>query len=125
MYTDHHLLPAKATLPLKVQMLTGQTCEVCINWMTLSRQNDQVHDSTTCRCCKAQASSTLLSAAALVQQNRLNGLKAYLLISVHEVHNTIVVVVVVHILGCVDWQHEVVGAEPVPLSVCVTEDTRL
>ena len=35
------------------------------------------------------------------------------------------VVVVVHILGRIDWQHQVVGSQPVPLGVCVTENTRL
>ncbi len=49
----------------------------------------------------------------------------HLLISVHEVHDSIVVVVVVHVLGCIHWQHQVVGPQPIPLSVGVTEDTCL
>ena len=50
---------------------------------------------------------------------------ADLLISVHEVHDAIMVVVVMHILGCIHWQHQVVGPQPVTLCVSVTEDTSL
>ena len=49
----------------------------------------------------------------------------HLLVSVHEVHDAVMVVVVVHILGCIHGQHEVVGSQPIPLCVSVTEDTRL
>ena len=49
----------------------------------------------------------------------------HLLISVHEVHDSIMVVVVVHVLGCIHRQHEVVGPQPIPLGVSVTEDTCL
>ena len=51
--------------------------------------------------------------------------KPHLLVSVHEVHDAIMVVVVVHVLGCIHGQHQVVGAQPIPLCVSVTEDTRL
>lgn len=50
---------------------------------------------------------------------------AHLLISVHEVHNTIMMVVVVHVLGCIHRQHQVVGSQPIPLCVSITEDTCL
>lgn len=49
----------------------------------------------------------------------------HFLIPVHEVHGAIVVVVVVRTLGCVDWQHEVVGSQPVSLCVSIAEDTGL
>ncbi len=49
----------------------------------------------------------------------------HLLISVHEVHDSIVVVVVVHILGCIHRQHQVVGSQPIPLGISVAEDTCL
>ena len=51
--------------------------------------------------------------------------QSHLLISVHEVHNTIMVVVVVHVLGCIHRQHQVVGSQPIPLCVSVTENTCL
>jgi hypothetical protein len=44
---------------------------------------------------------------------------------VHEVHQAVVVVVVVRALGRVDGQHEVVAAEAVALRVLIGEDARL
>lgn len=49
----------------------------------------------------------------------------YLLISVHEVHDRVMVVVVMHILGCIHRQHQVVGSQPVSLCVSITEDAGL
>ena len=43
----------------------------------------------------------------------------------HEVHDAVMVVVVVDILGGIHRQHEVVGSQPIPLCVSVTENTRL
>eukprot|EP00878_Enallax_costatus_P034717 GHUV01038535.1.p1 GENE.GHUV01038535.1~~GHUV01038535.1.p1 ORF type:complete len:177 (+),score=26.65 GHUV01038535.1:208-738(+) len=48
-----------------------------------------------------------------------------LLVPVHEVHEAIVVVVVMRTLGGVDRQLQVVGAQSVALCVSITEDTRL
>ena len=50
---------------------------------------------------------------------------AHLLIAVHEVHEAVVVVVVVRALGRVDGQQQVVGAQAVALRVRVAEDARL
>ena len=61
----------------------------------------------------------------MVRVQKKVGERAHLLVSVHEVHDTVVVVVVVHILGCIHWQHQVVGSQPIPLCVSVTEDTSL
>jgi hypothetical protein len=44
---------------------------------------------------------------------------------VHEVHVSIMVIVVEGALGLVDGQHLVVDAQPVALSVSVAEHTRL
>ena len=49
----------------------------------------------------------------------------HLLVAVHEVHETIVVVIVVGALWSVPGQHEVVGAQPVALCVRIAEDARL
>lgn len=43
----------------------------------------------------------------------------------HEVHASVVVVVVEGALGLVDGQHLVVDAQPVALRVCVAEHSRL
>ena len=48
-----------------------------------------------------------------------------LLIAVHEVHEAVVVVVVVRALGRVNGQQQVVGPQAVALCVCVAEDARL
>ncbi len=50
---------------------------------------------------------------------------ARLLVAVHEVHEAVVVVVVVRALGRVGGQHEVVGPQAVALRVRVREDARL
>ena len=51
--------------------------------------------------------------------------KAHLLIPGHEVHEALVVVVVVSRLRSVGGQQQVVGAQPVALCVCVGEDAGL
>lgn len=51
--------------------------------------------------------------------------EADLLIAVGEVHEAIVVVVVVGALGRVGGQEQVVGAQAVALRVCIREDARL
>lgn len=53
------------------------------------------------------------------------GSSAHLLIAVHEVHEAVVVVVVVRALGRVDGQQQVVGAQAVALRVRIAEDARL
>jgi len=52
-------------------------------------------------------------------------LEAHLLIAVGEVHEAVVVVVVVWALGPVGGQQQVVGPQAVPLRVCVGKDPRL
>lgn len=52
-------------------------------------------------------------------------LLAHLLCAAHEIHEAIVVVVVVRALGGVDWQHEVVASQPVALRVLVGKDAGL
>lgn len=48
-----------------------------------------------------------------------------LLISVHEVHGAIMVVVVVRTLGGVDRKHEVIRSQPVSLCISIAEDSGL
>ena len=50
---------------------------------------------------------------------------AHLLIPVHEVHEPVVVVVVVGALGRIGGDHQIVGPQPVPLRVCIAEDAGL
>lgn len=50
---------------------------------------------------------------------------ARLLVTVHEVHEAVVVVVVVRALGRVGRQHQVVGPQAMALRVRVREDARL
>jgi hypothetical protein len=50
---------------------------------------------------------------------------AHLFVPDHEVHEAVVVVVVVGRLGGVGGQHEVVGTQPVALRISVGEDARL
>ena len=46
----------------------------------------------------------------------------YLLISVEEVHEALMVIVMMWILGCVWWQQQVVGAQTMTLGISVRED---
>ena len=50
---------------------------------------------------------------------------ARLLVAMHEIHEAVVVVVVVRALGRVGRQHQVVGPQAVALRVRVREDARL
>ena len=54
-----------------------------------------------------------------------NTANTHLLIPVHEVHEPVVVVVVVGALWRIGGDHEVVGPQPVPLCVGVAEDAGL
>ncbi len=60
---------------------------------------------------------------ATPQQGQME--KTHLLIAVHEIHEAVMVVVVVRALGCIDGQQQVVGAQAVALCVSVAEDTCL
>ena len=44
---------------------------------------------------------------------------AHLLISVEEVHEPLMVVVMVGVLGGIGWQQKVVGAQTMPLGVSI------
>uniref|UniRef100_A0A0A9CT79 Cat1 n=1 Tax=Arundo donax TaxID=35708 RepID=A0A0A9CT79_ARUDO len=48
-----------------------------------------------------------------------------LLIPVHEVHEAIMVVVVVSTFRCIHRKHQIVGAETVPLGISIGENSRL
>ena len=98
-------------------VVAEQQCCSTAHCSAAQHTTPQHEQCTSCLPCPA--------ACKRILSKQTHRIAAYLFIPLCDIHETLIVVVLVGALGGVNRQQLVVGSQPVPLSIAVSKDTRL